>query len=151
MASTTNRSPSTRFRFSVNTSFSRDPFTNSHCITAGQRYSFVLTANKLVSNYWIRAQPTLLKSNQGFINATNSAILRYVGAPKRDPTTNSAIKQPLVETALHPLIPSKVPGKHFPGRADYNLRFEITFNGTTSKWQLNGTVCNHRWSRDENY
>ncbi|KAJ7893544.1 laccase [Mycena leptocephala] len=109
-------------------------------IFAGQRYSFVLTANKPVSNYWIRAQPTLANSTQGFINATNSAILRYAGAPKRDPTTTSAIKQPLVETALHPLVPSKVPGKHFPGGADYNFRFEITLNRTTFKWQLNGTT-----------
>ncbi|KAJ7646284.1 laccase [Mycena polygramma] len=111
-------------------------------IFAGQRYSFVLTANQPVSNYWIRAQPTLAGSNQGFVNGTNSAILRYAGAPKLEPTTNSTSKQPLVETALHPLVPSRVPGKHVPGGADVNIRLDITFNATTTppQWQLNGTT-----------
>ncbi|KAJ7913037.1 laccase 2 precursor [Mycena leptocephala] len=94
-------------------------------IFAGQRYSFVLTANKPVSNYWIRAQPTLAGTNQGFVNATNSAILRY---------------QPLVETALHPLVPTPVPGVHRPGAADVNLRLEIGLDFTTFKWQLNGST-----------
>ncbi|KAJ7235142.1 Lac2 protein [Mycena haematopus] len=107
-------------------------------IFAGQRYSFVLNANKPVANYWIRAQPTLAGSNQGFVNATNSAILRYSGAPKVDPTTNSSISQPLVETALHPLVPSKVPGKPFPSGADVNLLLEIGLNGTN--WLINGTT-----------
>ncbi|KAJ7257197.1 laccase [Mycena haematopus] len=106
-------------------------------IFAGQRYSFVLNANKPVANYWIRAQPTLANSNQGFVNATNSAILRYSGAPKVDPTTNSSTSQPLVETALHPLVPSKVPGKHFPNGADINLLLEIGLDGPN--WLINGT------------
>ncbi|KAJ7129888.1 laccase [Mycena crocata] len=109
-------------------------------IFAGQRYSFILNAIKPVSNYWIRAQPTLLGTNQGFVNGTNSAILRYVGAKKEEPTTSSAIKQPLVETALHPLVPSKVPGKHVPGGADVNLMLNITLDRTTFDWQLNGTT-----------
>ncbi|KAJ6624148.1 yellow laccase [Mycena sp. CBHHK59/15] len=109
-------------------------------IFAGQRYSFILNANKKVDNYWIRAQPTLAGTNQGFVNATNSAILRYVGAPVRDPTTNSTSQQPLVETALHPLVPSHVPGKHVPGGADVNLRLEINLDFTTFKWQLNGST-----------
>ncbi|KAJ7453426.1 yellow laccase [Mycena latifolia] len=101
-------------------------------IFAGQRYSFVLTIDQKIDNYWVRAQPTLPGSNQGFVNGTNSAILRYATAPVRDPTTNSTITQPLVETALHPLVnlKSPVPGAPQPGRADVNLNLDITFNGT---------------------
>ncbi|KAF7358933.1 Laccase 4 [Mycena sanguinolenta] len=106
-------------------------------IFAGQRYSFVLNANKPVGNYWIRAQPNL-GTNLGFVNGTNSAILRYSGAPKADPTTNSSISQPLVETALHPLVPSKVPGHHRPGGADINLLLEIGLDG--GNWVINGTT-----------
>ncbi|KAJ7260636.1 laccase 2 precursor [Mycena rebaudengoi] len=109
-------------------------------IFAGQRYSFVLAANKKADNYWIRAQPTLDGTNQGFVNATNSAILRYVGQPARDPTTVSAIRQPLVETALHPLVCSPVPGRHVPGGADVNLNLEIGINFTTFLWTLNGAT-----------
>ncbi|KAJ7241454.1 laccase 2 precursor [Mycena rebaudengoi] len=109
-------------------------------IFAGQRYSFVLTANKKIDNYWIRAQPTLAGTNQGFVNATNSAILRYVGAPARDPTTISSIRQPLVETALHPLVSTPVPGLHVPGGADKNIRLEIGIDFTTFTWQLNGST-----------
>ncbi|KAJ7913038.1 yellow laccase [Mycena leptocephala] len=109
-------------------------------IFAGQRYSFILTANKPIANYWIRAQPTLDGTNQGFVNATNSAILRYLGASNQDPVSTSAIKQPLVETALHPLVPSPAPGIHKPGAADVNLRLEIALDFTTFKWQLNGST-----------
>ncbi|KAJ6552535.1 laccase 1 [Mycena sp. CBHHK59/15] len=110
-------------------------------IFSGQRYSFILNANKKPDNYWIRAQPTLAGTNQGFVNATNSAILRYVGAPHRDPITNSTIKQPLVESALHPLVPVPVPGGHEPGAKDViPLRLEINLDFTTFKWQLNGST-----------
>ncbi|KAJ6578455.1 multicopper oxidase-domain-containing protein [Mycena capillaripes] len=146
-------SPGKRYRFRL-VSISCDPNFIFRCvdgvnhqqltvdsiqILAGQRYSFVLTANQPASNYWIRAEPN---SNQGFFNATNSAILRYVWAPKSDPTTSSETKQPLVETSLHPLVPSRVPGHHMPGRADINLRLEITLNTSTTlaRWQLNDTV-----------
>ncbi|KAF7354022.1 Laccase I [Mycena venus] len=105
----------------------------------GQRYSFVLNATQDVSNYWIRAQPTL-GPNQGFVNATNSAILRYAGAPEQDPTTNSSSSQPLVETALHPLVPSPVPGKPVPNGADINLLLEISLDPVTNKWLINGTT-----------
>ncbi|KAF7368336.1 Laccase I [Mycena venus] len=103
-------------------------------IFAGQRYSFVLTANQPVSNYWIRAQPTLPGSNQGFVNATNSAILRYVGAPVRDPTSNSTSTQPLVENNLHPLVKTPVPGAPHPGGADMNLNLVITLNTSGSSF-----------------
>ncbi|KAJ7159659.1 laccase 2 precursor [Mycena filopes] len=107
-------------------------------IFAGQRYSFVLEANQPKANYWVRAQPNA--GNTGFVNATNSAILRYAGADKCDPTTSSKLKQPLVETALHPLVPSTVPGKHVPGGADMNFVFNITLDFATGKFLMNGTT-----------
>ncbi|KAJ7837297.1 Cupredoxin [Mycena leptocephala] len=71
---------------------------------------------------------------QGFANGTNSAILRYAGAPKVEPIArDSPSKYPLVETALHPLVPTKVPGKHVAGGADVNLRLNISFNGTIGR------------------
>ncbi|KAJ7223866.1 yellow laccase [Mycena haematopus] len=106
-------------------------------IFAAQRYSFVLTANQKVNNYWIKAQPQLAGSNQGFANATNSAILRYVGAPVADPTTNSTSTLPLVETALHPLVNTPVPGQPHPGGADVVLNLQITLNLTDFRFEIN--------------
>ncbi|KAJ7607590.1 yellow laccase [Roridomyces roridus] len=98
-------------------------------IFAGQRYSFVLTANQAVSNYWVRAQPNL--GNTGFANGINSAILRYAGAPNANPTTTaSTSSNPLIETNLHPLVNTAVPGAPHPGGADVNLNLQITFTGT---------------------
>ncbi|KAJ7648854.1 laccase [Mycena rosella] len=117
---------------------SHQPLTvDSIQIFAAQRYSFVLTANQKIANYWVRAQPTLAGSNQGFVNATNSAILRYVGAPCHDPITNSTIKQPLVETALHPLVHTPVPGAPRPGGADVVLNLAITLNLTDFRFAIN--------------
>ena len=56
-------------------------------IFAGQRYSFVLAADQPVDNYWIRANPSA--GTVGFEGGLNSAILRYVGAPPVEPTTNA--------------------------------------------------------------
>ncbi|KAJ7660594.1 laccase [Mycena rosella] len=112
-------------------------------IFAGQRYSFVLTANQPVSNYWVRAQP-ILGGPQGFDNGINSAILRYAGAPKHEPTSDCGeSRYPLVETSLHPLVPSKVPGKHVPGGADVNLELDIAFNFTGGVFLINNQVTFH--------
>ena len=98
-------------------------------IFAGQRYSFILTANQIVDNYWIFAIP-----NRGTVTTTgglNSAILRYVGAPNADPTnTVQTPSNPLVETNLHPLQAPAAPGTPTPGAADVNLNLDIEFNGT---------------------
>jgi len=94
-------------------------------IFVGQRYSFVLNANQPINNYWIRALPN--RANDITDNGVNSAILRYAGAPINDPTTRDTSGQlPLVETNLHPLVPSPVPGKHSPGGADNNIRLNVT-------------------------
>jgi iron transport multicopper oxidase len=99
-------------------------------IFAGQRYSFVLNANQPVNNYWIRALPN--RANDTTDNGVNSAILRYAGAYISDPTTqNTSGKLPLVETNLHPLVPTPVPGRHSPGDADQNILLNVTFDFPT--------------------
>ncbi|KAJ7158127.1 yellow laccase [Mycena filopes] len=108
-------------------------------IYAGQRYSFVLTASQPIGNYWIRANPQLAGSNQGFAGGINSAILRYVTAPAVDPTSTSTLNNALLETSLRPLVPTVVPGKPVPGGADVKLNlaigltpdFKFTFGGAS--------------------
>ncbi|KAJ7438264.1 laccase 2 precursor [Mycena galericulata] len=99
-------------------------------IFAGQRYSFVLSATQPVNNYWVRANPDV--GNTGFDNGINSAILRYVGAPASEPTSISTLNNAMLETALHPLVPTPVPGQPFPGGADVvlNLAIALTANFT---------------------
>lgn len=110
-------------------------------IFSAQRYSFILNANQTVSNYWMRANPNL--GITGFDGGINSAILRYVGAPKVEPKTDASTSTlPLKEWELAPLVPVKVPGRRVPGGVDVAIRLEITFNTTTTppQWQLNGTT-----------
>ncbi|KAF7304581.1 Laccase lcc6 [Mycena chlorophos] len=72
-------------------------------IFAGQRYSFVLTANQPVANYWVRTVPS-------------SSPLASVN--------------PLVETDLHPSPgAAPVPGKPFVGGADKTIQLQIGFAG----------------------
>lgn len=59
---------------------------DSFIINAGERYDFVITADKPIANYWIRAKT--LESNR---NTTTEAILRYKGATETDPSTNPRI------------------------------------------------------------
>ncbi|KAJ6496268.1 laccase [Mycena sanguinolenta] len=111
---------------------------NSIQIFAGQRYSFVLTASQSVDNYWIQALPQS-GTNLGVINATNSAILRYVGAPVADPTTHPSIQPPVLlsETSLQPLVNTPVPGKPQPGGADVVLNLNVTLNTTNFHFGFN--------------
>ena len=107
-------------------------------IFAGQRYSFVLTANKPVSNYWIRAEPDT--GAQGFVGGVNSAILRYWGASAVDPTTTRTVTAPLLETNLHPLTSPGAPGTPTPGVADVKINLDIQFPLTTLKFLVNGAT-----------
>jgi iron transport multicopper oxidase len=75
-------------------------------IFAGQRYSFVLNANKAVGNYWIRANPNL--GATGFAGGINSAVLRYIGAAVADPTTTQATPAKLLQEK--DLMPLENPG-----------------------------------------
>ncbi|KAJ7080192.1 laccase [Mycena belliarum] len=108
-------------------------------ITPAQRYSFVLHANQAIDNYWIR---TVADSGTlGFDNGINSAILRYVGAKAVDPCTNqTASTAPLVETALRPLVPTRVPGAHVSGGADVVLNLAIALDEATLLYSINGAV-----------
>ncbi|KAN0114011.1 laccase C [Russula decolorans] len=111
-------------------------------IFAGQRYSVVLTADKLIGNYWIRALPqSALLPNANYTNLNNLAILRYLGAlpinPLTNPTTNIPVSElPLVETNLHPLEVTTVPGNPTPGGADININLDVGFAG--SAFTVNG-------------
>ncbi|KAJ7117198.1 yellow laccase [Mycena crocata] len=107
-------------------------------IFAGQRYSFILNANKDVSNYWIRTVAN--QGTAGFDNGINSAILRYVGAPIQDPSTPITTSvAPLVETNLHPVLTEPlVPGLPVPGGADVVLNLAIALNFATFKFTING-------------
>ncbi|KIL62858.1 multicopper oxidase [Amanita muscaria Koide BX008] len=112
---------------------------NSLQIFAGQRYSFVLTTNQPVNNYWIRANPS--SGTTGFTNGLNSATLRYAGAPLADPTTNqSTTTNLLAETSLSPLLNPGAPGAPTQGGADINLNFNIVQNTTDSRFYVNGAT-----------
>lgn len=100
-------------------------------IFAGQRYSVVLVANRPVDNYWIRGIP----NSDGTYNG--SAILRYNGAPKVEPTTvNTPPKLPLQETSLQTLINPGAPGTPGYGNADYNYHFEVSVNHTVTGYKF---------------
>ncbi|KAJ3995097.1 laccase [Lentinula boryana] len=103
-------------------------------IYAAQRYSFVLTADQPVGNYWIRANPnTPLFGSQAsapFANGTNSAILRYNGAPNTDPVTAAPPASGVVginEHLIHPLQNPGAPGKPYPGGATV-INMTLGFN-----------------------
>ncbi|KAJ7173310.1 laccase [Mycena filopes] len=68
-----------------------EPLTvSSFLIHAAQRYSVVLRADAPVGNYWIRA-PMTAKGSSSTLDKNNvKAILRYLGAPVADPTTQSS-------------------------------------------------------------
>ncbi|KAJ3555953.1 hypothetical protein NM688_g2291 [Phlebia brevispora] len=113
---------------------------DSLTIYVGQRYSFILHADQAVDNYWIRANPGI-GITTGFAGGINSAILRYVGADEVEPTTplvNST--NPLNEANLHPLANPAAPGKPFPGGVDYALNLNLTFDGPTLKFMINGVT-----------
>ncbi|KAI9459879.1 laccase [Lactarius psammicola] len=113
-------------------------------IFAGQRYSVVLKADQPIGNYWIRALPRVAGRILDFSNFTNVAILRYDGAPRQNPSNDSAVnvptsQLPLVETNLHPLDTTPVPGNPVPGGADINIRLDVVL-GTTPAGVLQFTV-----------
>ena len=80
-------------------------------IYAGQRYSFILTANQTIENYWVRALPNVGGPSQDFTNGYNSAILRYDTADEVEPTTPEVDSvNALAETNLVPLTAAAAPG-----------------------------------------
>ncbi|KAI1791912.1 laccase [Ganoderma leucocontextum] len=110
---------------------------NAIQIFAAQRYSFVLTANQTIDNYWIRANPSF--GNVGFTDGINSAILRYDGADTIDPVTSQQTTQNLLaETDLHPLVAKQTPGNPTQGGVDMAINMVFNFNGT--KFSINGAT-----------
>jgi iron transport multicopper oxidase len=109
----------------------------------GQRYSFVLTANQPIDNYWIRALPSSGQGGMpnGFAGGINSAILRYKGARIADPTSSQPTNGiPLVESNLHPLddLTARAPGLPFPGGADVNINLDIVADAVKKVFLMNG-------------
>ncbi|KAF8263780.1 laccase [Lactarius quietus] len=111
-------------------------------IFPGQRYSLILNANQPVANYWIRSLPDAAGRN--FTDLNNLAVLRYAGAPDAHPTEDPTVdipvsKLPLVETNMHPLVPTPVPGKPVPGGADININLDVVFNTSLFEFTVNGS------------
>ena len=105
-------------------------------IFAGQRYSFVLTADQAVDNYWIRALPNI--GTKSFTGGVNSAILRYDGADSIEPTTTqTGGSDALVESSLVPLTDLTAPGTAAVGGVDLALNLAFSFNG--SEFFINGS------------
>lgn len=116
-------------------------------IFAGQRYSVVVTANQPVSNYWIRALPNLGLGGFTFDNFTNVAVFHYQGAPDHDPAGDPSqnvpvIQNQLIETNLHPLEPTPVPGEPQPGGADININLLAVLNDARTNFLMNGVTFN---------
>ena len=109
---------------------------DSLAVFAGQRYSVVITADRLVNNYWIRALSDL--RNQTFNGGQSSAILRYRGAPDGDPTTEPGpYVLPFDEGALQPLFGAGAPGMPEPGKADVNINLVPGFDIALREFTLN--------------
>ena len=109
-------------------------------IFAGQRYSAILFADKPIGNYWVRAEPNAFGGLTGFEGGINSAILRYVDAPERDPETHMAPSiRPFRETDLSPLGPEKMaPGLPWPGGADVALSLFQELDVSSLRYKMNG-------------
>jgi len=114
-------------------------------IFVGQRYSVVLEANQPIGNYWIRALP--VSPGRDFSDFNNVAILRYDEAdcenPTNDPNVGVPVSTlPLVETNLHPLVPTPVPGNPVPGGADINIQLDVVLDLTSipPAFEVNGVA-----------
>jgi len=113
-------------------------------IFAGQRYSFILTANQPMANYGIRANPTR-GMNTGFAGGINTAILKYIDSPIINPVTPDPpttplvpLTNPLLETNLHPRENPGAPGKPLLGDADVVLNLKIAVDPDTELFTING-------------
>ncbi|KAF7291435.1 Laccase 17 [Mycena indigotica] len=119
--------------------------TSSFEIHAAQRYSIVLNANQPVSNYWVRAPMEVAGSSSTLDKDNVKAILRYTGAPIRDPTTSSKLAADLVEAKsggqmmeeyqLQTLINPGAPGGSGPADHVIDLTFGTLGSGI---WDING-------------
>lgn len=105
-------------------------------ILVGQRYSLILNANQTVDNYWIRTNPNY---NTTFAGGLNSAILRYEGAPRRDPIhRNWTISNPLSESNLRALESPTAPGLPEAGGVDVSLNLVSVWDDNIGRFLING-------------
>ncbi|KAG6855929.1 hypothetical protein H0H87_009363 [Tephrocybe sp. NHM501043] len=107
-------------------------------IFAGQRYSVIVNANQKVDNYWIRADPFPTRGFAGFDGGRNSAILRYLNAPIREPNTTYTVTRPLIEEQLHSLEKPTPPGNPYPGGADVNIPIRHMYHPENDSYTVNG-------------
>ncbi|GAW08671.1 laccase 2 [Lentinula edodes] len=116
-------------------------------IYPAQRYSFVLNANRPISNYRIRALSNTGVGAHNFTNGVNSAILRYVGAPEEEPQTSQPLSSDVMifrEGDLHPLENPGAPGNPYPGGADLVLNFTLGFDADMVLFSMNGFTTKRR-------
>ncbi|KAK3595586.1 hypothetical protein CHS0354_009542 [Potamilus streckersoni] len=92
----------------------------SFIINPGERFDFILHADKPVSNYWIRAKTLEVDKNH-----TAEAILRYNGASKQEPSTSRRSC-----TQTNPCIIVNCPFSYFPSPDHTNC---ITFDQLRAK------------------
>jgi FtsP/CotA-like multicopper oxidase with cupredoxin domain len=86
--------------------FDLEPYTaESFVIWPGERFDFLIIANRPIGNYWVRAE--LLATNN--IAPVAEAILRYDGASDIDPTSTKATC-----TKSKPCIIANCPYPYFP-------------------------------------
>ena len=125
-------------------SISTHPYVvNNITIFPAQRYSFILTADQPVGNYWIRAEPRPGGDGgiAGYEGGINSAILRYKGARRVEPKTSiwsGSHVIPLQEGKLVPLTDAHAPGLPHPGGADVKLNLDLGFNNNAGEFTING-------------
>ncbi|KAK0202637.1 laccase [Desarmillaria ectypa] len=122
-----------------------EPLTvDSFDIYVGQRYSFIVTADQPVANYWISAPMELQHSSDNDDLDTNNvfAVLHYEGADNGEPKTDIALLKKgnvLEEHLLVPLRDPEVPGGNNPADRIIDLRFTRTTNDATGhlEWTIN--------------
>ncbi|CAE6411824.1 unnamed protein product [Rhizoctonia solani] len=113
------------------------PYTvNSLDIHPGERYSIIVEANQTVGNYWIRAPITARRSSNTLEPEFVKAILRYEGAPVRDPTTSKSSGLKLDQNLLKPVENPGAPGGSGPADVVIDLKYGGVSNGQTG-WQVN--------------
>lgn len=110
-------------------------------IFAGQRYSFILNANKEPGNYWIRSNPNVGPTKFG--GGINSAILRYVDQEVKntDPITEYKPRPVLKETQLQPFTDPAAPGPPVPAHQSQGevigIQLAISYNATKDIFSVN--------------
>ncbi|KAK0231518.1 laccase lcc5 [Armillaria fumosa] len=104
-------------------------------IFASQRYSFVLTADQAVDNYWIRFNPSV--GTQDFTDNINSAILRYNGANETNPADADVTSTNALDEANLVPLDLGVPGTATAGGVDDAINLAVAF-GTDLTFTVNG-------------